>query len=263
LHRRRKLTRKSRAEDYLIRTLIDFDDISYDDHADLLYKLARQVVVHLCSYLPDETAVRNVLQYHQQRLAELLHVQMQAHHWERATTCEAHVSKGFTALRPNNYSAPAEEGIRNFRAPVEERQYIRGMLFGGFRRCLYPMQKFDSDPERRFAMILEDDESVLKWVEPAKGRFQIHYRHDQSYEPDFVVETHDAKFLCEPKRASEMEDDEMHAKTRAAVTWCERAAAHERAHGGKPWSYLLIPHDSITASRTLQGLAAGFTVKKI
>jgi type III restriction enzyme len=256
------LAEESRAEDYLICTLIDFDDISYDVHADLLYKLARQVVAHLRSYLPDEAAVRNVLQYHQQRLAELLHVQMQAHHWERATTYETHVSKGFTTLRPNNYSAPAGEGIRNFRAPVEEQQYIRGMLFGGFRRCLYPMQKFDSDPERRFAVILEDDESVLKWVKPAKGRFQIHYRHDQSYEPDFVIETHDAKFLCEPKRASEMEDDEVRAKARAAVAWCERATAHERAHGGKPWSYLLIPHDAITANRTLQGLVAAFTVTK-
>jgi type III restriction enzyme len=112
-------------------------------------------------------------------------------------------------------------------------------------------------------VILEDDESVPKWVKPAKGRFQIHYRHDQSYEPDFVVETHDAKLLCEPKRASEMEDEEVLAKARAAVAWCERAIAHEHAHSGKPWSYLLIPHDAITANRTLQGLAAAFTVTKI
>jgi type III restriction enzyme len=29
------------------------------------------------------------------------------------------------------------------------------MIFGGFRRCLYPLQKFDSDAERRFAVLLE------------------------------------------------------------------------------------------------------------
>lgn len=73
--------------------MIDFDDISYDDHADLLYKLAGQVVAHLRSYLPDEAAVRNVLQYHQQRLSDLIHAQMQTHHWERATAYETHVSK--------------------------------------------------------------------------------------------------------------------------------------------------------------------------
>ena len=257
------LAEEIRAENYLVRALIDFDDISYDDHADLLYEWAGQVVTHLRSYLLDEAAVRNVLQYHQQRLAELIHAQMQAHHWEHATTYETYVSKGFTTLRPNSYSAPAEERVRNFRAPVEERQYIRGMLFGGFRRCLYTAQQFDSDPERRFAVILEDDESVLKWVKPARGRFQIHYRHDQSYEPDFVVETHDAKFLCESKRASEVEAEEVLAKARAAVAWCERATVHECAHGGKSWSYLLIPHDSITANRTLQGLVAAFTGRKI
>jgi type III restriction enzyme len=247
-------------ENYLVRALIDFDDICYDEHADLLYKLTGQVVTHLQSYLLDEDAVTNVLLYHHQQLAELIHAQMQAHHWERATTYETYVSKGFTTLRPNSYSAPAEEGVRNFRAPVEERQYIRGMLFGGFRRCLYPVQKFESDPERRFAVILEDDENVLKWFKPAKGQFQIHYRHNQSYEPDFVVETKDAKFLCEPKRASEIEDDEVQAKACAAVVWCQRATDHEQQYGGKPWHYLLVPHDAITANKTLHGLAAAFTV---
>ena len=51
-------------EDYLVRGLIDYDDISYDDHADLLYDLAGQMVKHLLSYLSEGDA-RNVLIYHQ------------------------------------------------------------------------------------------------------------------------------------------------------------------------------------------------------
>jgi len=39
-----------RIEDYLVRALIDFDDISYDHHADLLYDLAGQMVKHLRGY---------------------------------------------------------------------------------------------------------------------------------------------------------------------------------------------------------------------
>ena len=46
------------------RFYIDFDDLSYDDHAELLYKLAGQLVEHLKSYLSDNDAVLNVLQYH-------------------------------------------------------------------------------------------------------------------------------------------------------------------------------------------------------
>lgn len=33
------------------------------------------------------------------------------------------------------------------------------------------MQKFSSDPEGIFAMVLEDDGEVLKWVKPALAQF--------------------------------------------------------------------------------------------
>ena len=82
--------------------------------------------------------------------------------------------------------------------PEGQRNRIGTMVFGGFRRCLYPIQKFDSDPERRFAVLLENDVDVLKWFKPAKGDFQIHFSHEESYEPDFVVETKTEKLLCEP-----------------------------------------------------------------
>ncbi len=34
--------------------------------------------------------------------------------------------------------------------------------------------------------------------------FKIEYDKGSIYESDFVVETKDAKYLCEPKKASEM-----------------------------------------------------------
>ena len=250
---------EERLEDYLVSGLIDFNDICYDDHAPLLYKLAGQVVVHLRSYLKNEDEVLNVLQYHQQALVNLIHAQMQDHFEEKATAYEAHVSKGFTTLRPNNYSAPAGETERDFRAPVTDKQDIRKMLFAGFGKCLYRVQKFDSDSERRFAMVLENDKEVLKWFKPAKGDFRIHYASEASYEPDFVLETSTAKFLCEPKSAAEMQDSEVLAKAKAAAEWCKHATEHERKHGGKSWTYLLIPHDAIGDNKTLKGLAATYT----
>ena len=41
------LVEEKRLEDYLVRELIAFDDISYDDHSHILYKLASQMVNHL------------------------------------------------------------------------------------------------------------------------------------------------------------------------------------------------------------------------
>lgn len=250
---------EARPEDYLVRGLMDFDDISYDDHAALLYELTGQVVRHLQSYLASEDDVVNVLQYHQAQLVNMIHLQMQDHYEESATDYEVHVTRGFTTLRPNNYSIPAGEAPRNFRAPVDEKLMIRGMLFGGFSKCLYPAQRFQSDPERRFAVVLENDPEVTKWFKPGKGDFQIHYKGDIPYEPDFVVETKTAKLICEPKRADEMTDETVLAKAEAAVVWCEHATAHAKDNSGKLWSYLLIPHDVISEAMTMQGLAAGYT----
>ena len=252
------IVEEKRPEDYLVRGLIDFDDISYDEHSALLYKLAGQVVQRLRMYLKEENDLINVLQYHQQPLVNLIHVQMQKHYVESATAYEAHVTRGFRTLRANNYTAAADEGVRDFRAtlPDGQRKNIGAMVFGGFSKCLYPIQKFDSDSERRFAVILENDPDVEKWFKPAKGDFQIHYSHDESYEPDFVVETAGEKFLCEPKRASEMTDEIVLAKAEAAAVWCRHATAHAIENGGKPWRCLLIPHDEIEDQMTLAGLAA-------
>jgi len=259
LHKGDGIAKEQRLEDYIVRNLIDFDDISYDDHAELLYDLAGKVVKHLRSYLPNEEAILNVLQYHQGKLADLIHAQMQEYYWERAADYEVHVSKGFMTLRPANFSA-VSGGHKDLRTPVDDPQRIKTLVFGGFRRCLYPEQKFDSDTERRFAVLLEDEKAALKWFKPGPGVFQIHYSSDQAYEPDFVVETEGAKFICEPKRADEMKDEDVQAKARAAAQWCQMASVHEAAHGGKPWKYLLIPHDAIKSSATLEGLAASYTV---
>jgi type III restriction enzyme len=248
---------EDRFEDYLVRALMDFDDISYDDHADLLYKLAGQVVTHLRSYLKDEDAITNVLQYYQRPLADLIHAQMQEHYWESQSDYEVRVSKGFETLRPNTFSAPAGEATRPFRAPVDDKQYIRGMLFGEFSKCLYPAQKFQSDAERRFAVLLEDEATVRKWFKPAPGQFRIGYRYgraEQDYEPDFVAETETGKLMCEVKAANEMDDPVVKAKAAAAVLWCARATDHEKANGGKPWRYLLIPHDALHGSITLSAV---------
>jgi len=131
------IVREERLEDYLVRGLIDFDDISYDDHAELLYKLAKQAVTHLQSYLKNQDEVLNVLQYHQDTLVRLIHSQMQDHYEEVATGYEAHVSKGLMSLKAHAYSVPKESEIRNFRHPVTERENIRSMVFGGFKRCLF------------------------------------------------------------------------------------------------------------------------------
>jgi type III restriction enzyme len=253
------LSAEQRLEDYIVRGLIDFDDISYDDHADLLYDLAGQLVRHLRSYLSEEDA-RNVLIYHQKPLAAFVHAQMQAHQWEKATGYDVVVSKGFTALKPCAYTAKDGEPIHDFRRTVQDRTRISQMLFGGFQRSLYSIQKFDSDTERRLAAILDRDSE--KWFKPAQGQFQISYKigtDHREYVPDFVAEATDYIYMLEPKARNEMTDPEVLAKKDAAVLWCDRATDHALGNGGKPWKYVLIPHDVIAENMTLAGLVTEFS----
>ncbi len=74
---------ESRLEDYIVSGLVDFDDIAYDSHADLLYDLAAQAVKHFRRYL-NEDDTRKVLRFHQKEVAKFIHVQMQKHYKEEA-----------------------------------------------------------------------------------------------------------------------------------------------------------------------------------
>jgi type III restriction enzyme len=60
--------------------------------------------------------------------------------------------------------------------------------------------------------------TVIRWVKPGKGDFQIRYSKDSDYEPDFVVETDKEKYLFEPKRMDQMQDPVVEAKARAALS---------------------------------------------
>jgi type III restriction enzyme len=112
------------------------------------------------------------------------------------------------------------------------------------------------------AIILDRDAS--RWFRPVKGQFQIFYKigHDQQeYQPDFVGEAPDAIYMIETKAASAMGDAEVLAKRDAGANWCEHATDYALKHGGKPWRYLLIPHDVVAENMTLAGLADKYTYK--
>ncbi len=253
-------TNETRLEDYIVAGLIDFNNIAYDDHAELLYDLAEQTVQHYRAYLSIEETDR-VLQYYQRSIAGFIHAQMRQHYWEEAAGYEVKISKGFTALKPSAYTASATETILDYRISPVDKSNMAKYLFGGFQRCLYPAQKFQAEGERKLAVILERESS--RWFKPAKGQFQMFYKsgvEQPEYIPDFVAETADCIYMLEPKARTEMNDAVVLAKRDVAVLWCQRAGEHALTYGGKAWKYLLIPHDTIAENMTLSGLAAQFTV---
>jgi type III restriction enzyme len=249
---------EARLEDYLVTLLIDRQEISYDNHSDLLYKVAGQVVSKLKSYLKTDDEILNVLQSRQKVLAELIFVQMMKHYEQTPCKYSAKITQGFISLRGSIVSGTAQA---NFRTEVKEKLQIQNTVFTGFKKCCSARQKFDSDSERRFAVILEDSEKFVDhWIKPAPGIFRIKYESGSWYEPDFVVETATAKFICEVKARDDMQNDDVKAKSRAAVEWCDYANQHATEYGGKPFSYLLIPHDEIKHNVSFNRLVDTFTV---
>lgn len=243
---------RSPLEDYIVHALIDYDDIDYTVHASLLYDLAGQMVKHLQSYLSDPEEVRNVLDLDRVLIAKNIHAQMAAHFYESAGGYEVVISRGFTALKEPTYTVAAGQPVRNYRDTVDEPSRIKQMVFGGFSRCLYPQQKFDSDTERRFAVILERDAN--KWFKPAKGQFQMFYKlgaEQPEYVPDFVAETEHITLMVETKARNELGTPEVVAKSQAGSMWCIHASSHAAESGSKAWKYLLVPHDQVTEDKSL------------
>jgi type III restriction enzyme len=196
---------------------------------------------------------------HQRDIARFIHAQMQDHYWEDAVDYEVTISKGFTELKQSAYTVSEKDSLLDFHHSPEDKSNMSKYLFGGFKRCLYREQKFQSDSERRMAVIL--DREALKWFRPAKEQFQIFYRwmgDHPEYQPDFVAESEDVVYMVETKARNEMESPEVLAKKESAVRWCVQASDYARTCDGKPWEYLLIPHDSIAENITLAGLAARF-----
>lgn len=245
---------EERLEDYVVSGLIDFPDIAYDEHADLLYNLSGQVVTHLRGYLSEEEAGQ-VLILHQREIARAIHAQMQDHFWlDDSVEYHHEIRQGFTEIKESAFTTDNSPPL-DYRVPPTDKSNMARYLFGGFVKCLSTVTKFHSDTERKLAVILERES--LKWMRPAKGQFQMFYRSGNDhleYQPDFVAETADHILMLEPKMSTQMEDRGVIAKRDVALQWCGWASDHARTYGGKPWRYAVIPHDAIAENMTLDFL---------
>jgi type III restriction enzyme len=249
---------ETRLEDFIVGGLIDFDDVAYDEHAELLYELAGQVVNHF-NARHSEDGARKILQVYRKEISKFVHAQMQQHYLaDGSVEYDVKVSRGFTALKQSAYTANIGDTL-DFRTSPTDKSNMARYVFSGFKKCLYDFQKFQSDAERRLAIIL--DRETEKWFKPAKDQFQLYYRSgmdDIPYQPDFVAESKSGIFMLEPKSVAELDDLDVRAKKDVAMTWCGHASTHAKSHGGKAWTYAVIPHNVIAENMTLDGLVKAY-----
>lgn len=236
----------------IVTELLDYDEIDYDEHGDIVYKLAEQAITHLKSYLSESKDVDNVVQYYKKQIAEYIHVQMMDNFYSDKGEFEARVEP-FSRIEPHNYSKFIDEDIAKSRDPVANKTDLVRKVFNYYKKSCHTLYKFDSVPEKEFAALIDEDPLVEKWLRPHIRQFNIYWSHgSKRYEPDFVVETKEKIFMVEVKAKNEIDTDEVQEKARAAREYCQIATEYLKENNGKEWMYLIIPHDEISDSRDMR-----------
>jgi len=251
---------QDRLEDILVSELINQPEIDYDEQTDFLFKLAGQACSKFETYL-DEKEMQNVIVYHKQAISEQIYSQMMPHFYIEEPEYEEARVYPFVQIEPHNFEKLIDDNIHDFKETIVPTSAIPSKVFVGFQKACHLKYKFDSKTEKDFSILLEEDREVIKWMRPAKKQFTIHYsRNTKRYEPDFVAETETAIFMVETKMQRDMKAEDVKAKAEAALIYCANATTFTASNGGKPWKYLLIPHDAVMHNMSFDGLAAKFEV---
>jgi len=141
-----------------------------------------------------------------------------------------------------------KDGAVPFNRPFEDKQNIRKYLFTGYQKAYYPENAFDSDSERLFSIILEEDPDVIRWIKPPLNQLGLFWQAGQQYNPDFLVETVNKKYMAEVKALNEAEDTEVIGKAREGIKWCRFASVADPDK--KKWDYRLITDNNIHPGNT-------------
>lgn len=245
-------------ENIIVNELINFPEIDYDNQSDLLFKLAGQAVEKFRSYLVEEN-VTNVTQYHKKEIGNYIYSQMMDHFYYETPGFAKTTVRPFTKIEEHNFSKYTEDNIYHYTETIIPTNSIPAKVFSGFKKACHNLYKFGSRTEKDFAWILEDDKSVLKWLRPAEKQFHIYWNHNsRRYHPDFVVETDSAIYLVETKKESDVDSSDVQEKARAAVQYCAYATEFTTHHEGKPWKYVLIPHNAVKINMSVDNLVKAY-----
>jgi type III restriction enzyme len=246
----------------IVNELINHPEVDYDRQADLLFALADQAVAKFKSYLKDGDELINVVQYHKKEISDYIYAQLMEHFYFEAPSFEEPIVKPFTRIEEHNYSKYTKDALIQYRETVTPTNTIPTKIFTGFLKASHTMYKFDSKTEKDFAIILEDNKEVLKWLRPAGNQFHIYWQHNsRQYHPDFVAETADTIYMVETKKEGDIESPEVQDKSRAAMEFCKHATDYTSKNHGKPWKYVLIPHGAVQLNMRFSFLMNQYGVK--
>ncbi len=250
-------------ENIIVNELVHQPEIDYDEQADLLFSLAKGAVKHFKSYLKNEDEMINVIQYNKREIARFIYAQIMEHFFCETPEYENVKVLPFVALNNHNFSKYSADKVYLYTETIEPVSSIPTKVFTGFKKACHDNYKFDSKTEKDFAIILEKDKDVLKWLRPAIAQFEMYWDHNSKrYEPDFIVETAKGIYMIETKMQKEVDSVEVQEKAKAALIYCKNASKFTSEHKKKSWEYLLIPHEAVKVNISFDNFIKQFVQKE-
>lgn len=242
-------------EKYLVDEIRQIGEIDYEKCPNLIQKIVMQFLTHYRNKYTEDK-VRNICIMYKMDIVNKFKEQLLQH---LAVKYEGLIETAYgieTLIR--NYAIDFSGGIKNI--TEEPDTTISSIAYEGAKKSVTQQFKFDSNPERLFALACENSPEVIRWLRPAPKQFNITYNRGKRYEPDFVVETNDMYYLVEVKDKRKLQDADVVAKKDRALQYCRIASEYNRANGHKEFRYLFIPHDEVSSNSSFKNLTNRFLI---
>lgn len=229
--------------------LLDCDtlsEISVDEDADYILNIVQQYLALIDGSEADKNKiVRRYAKLIIDDIVKQIHENM-----DRQTYYTHVVQKDLIVFRKAVRNVRADGGEVNFRKTIANKSEIKKYVFTGYKKSYYNVNAFDSDTERLFSVILEDDKDVIRWIKPPLNQLGLFWQAGQQYNPDFLVETPTAKYMIEVKAKNEVNNPDVVGKAKEGIKWCKYASIVD--FDKKPWEYKLITDEVISVGNTLK-----------
>ena len=127
--------------------------------------------------------------------------------------------------------------------------FSRSVAYIGWKRALFPIEWFDSRPERTVANMVDENAGVACWVRLHIGELPILWNSaGQEYNPDFIVIDDDGThWVVEVKMDKEMASADVTGKRDAAKRWANYVTSDEKV--GVAWRYLLVSEADVETAK--------------
>ena len=127
--------------------------------------------------------------------------------------------------------------------------FARALAYTGWKRSIFPLAWFDSEPERRVANMVDGDDSVTAWVRLHINDLPILWNSGgQNYNPDLIViDADDTHWVVEVKMEKEVKSEDVQAKREAAKRWANHVSADDKV--GVTWKYLLVSESDVQTAK--------------